>query len=77
MVPCGGGAVQGDQEPLQGWRGRGAEVERGESVSPSVGWRVWVLCGRGGRARHPFGDRAQQGPQYWPPVPPPPGPGTG
>ena len=61
MVQRGGGAVQGDQETLQEWRGRGAEAERGETVSPIVGWGVWVLCGRGGRARQPFGDHAQQG----------------
>ena len=66
----GGGAVQGDQETLQEWQGRGAEAERGESVSPIVGWGVWVLCGRGGRARQPFGDHAQQGPPCWPPLSP-------
>ena len=70
MVQRGGGAVQGDQETLQEWRGRGAEAERGESVSPIVGWGVWVLCGRGGRARQPFGDHAQQGPPCWPPLSP-------
>ena len=37
---CGaewGGVVQGDQETLQGWWGRGAAGERGDSVSRIVG----------------------------------------
>lgn len=62
MVQGGGGAVQGDQEPLWEWWGRGAEGERGER-EPDCGLGVGALgpwaasMGRGARplSPHPHG----------------------
>ena len=56
MVQGGGGAVQGDQEPLQEWRGRGAAGERGEREPD---------CGLGVAALGPWrpGEAASRGPR--------------